>query len=61
MSPVPAETSCSSALRPLTDDELAWIEASIQTLLRQQPDATAHVSFDDMPDGLAALLRRQLP
>jgi len=47
--------------RDLTAEERAWVETSVVALLRQQPPATAHVGFDDAPDGLLAVLRRERP
>jgi len=46
-----------AALRPLTEPELAWIAASVAAVLARQPAATAHVGFDDPPDGFLAVLR----
>ncbi len=46
-----------AALRPLTEAELAWIAASVAAVLARQPAATAHVGFDDPPDGFLAVLR----
>jgi len=45
-----------AALRPLTEPELAWIAASVAGVLARQPVATAHVGFDDPPDGFLAVL-----
>ncbi len=46
-----------AAPRPLTEAELAWIAASVTAVLARQPAATAHVGFDDPPDGFLAALR----
>jgi hypothetical protein len=46
-----------TAHRALTEAELAWIAASVAGVLARQPAATAHVGFDDPPDGWLAVLR----
>lgn len=50
-----------STLRPLTDAELAWIEASAAAAVERLPPAIESVRFDDPPDGVLALMRHARP
>jgi hypothetical protein len=51
-----ADADPAAAVRALTEAELAWIAASVAGVLARQPAATAHVGFDDPPDGFLAVL-----
>jgi hypothetical protein len=48
-------------LRPLTDDERAWIETSADAMLQNFRPAVASVGFDDPPDGFLAVLHGERP